>query len=187
MAAKLTRRRMLAGALALGAAACAPVRPAPAPAVPVAATNGRIALPARLVIPSIGLDARVAPVGLDASGAMDVPGTADEIAWYELGPRPGELGNAVLAGHNVWNGRPGAFANLRRLRTGDRVDVATSMQGWFSYQVEDVHSYPADKAPLDQVFGATDRPVLTLITCAGRPDRSGSYPDRLVVRAKPLS
>lgn len=183
---RLSRRLLLIGAATLGAAACAPARPgpAPAPAVPITAASGRVALPARLAVPAIGLDARVAPVGLDSLGAMDVPGTADEVAWYELGPRPGERGNAVLAGHNVWNGRPGAFANLRRLRVGDRIDVTTSMQEWFSYQVEEVRSYPAERAPLDRVFGASDRPTVTLITCAGRPDPSGSYPDRLVVRAR---
>src|SRR5262249_38251112 len=131
-----------------------------------------------------GVDARIAPVGLDPTGAMDVPGTADEVAWYELGPRPGERGNAVLAGHNVWNGRPGAFANLRKLKARDRVDLVKSMQKPFPYRVERVDSYSADKAPLGEVFGASQEPVLTLITCAGRPDAQGNYPDRLVVRAR---
>jgi LPXTG-site transpeptidase (sortase) family protein len=167
--------------LTLGA--CATPRPAVVAQVGLAAME-RVALPARLRIPSLALDARVTAVGLDAAGAMDVPGTADEVAWYELGARPGERGNAVLAGHNVWNGRPGAFANLRRLRPGDRIEVITSTQSWFAYRVEKVTSYPADRAPLAEVFGPTDEPTLTLITCAGRADGRGDYPDRLVVRAR---
>src|SRR5438046_1231943 len=120
------RRRVLglAGVAAAGLVGCG--GPPVLPGQPALLVPGRMALPARLAIPTLGLAGRIAPAGLDADGAMAAPGTADEVAWYELGPRPGERGNAVLAGHNVWNGRQGAFAGLGRMKIGARVVVATS-------------------------------------------------------------
>ena len=55
--------------------------------------------PRRLTIPSIGVDAGSEYVGLTADGAMGVPKDPSKAAWYSLGPRPGEPGNAVVAGH----------------------------------------------------------------------------------------
>lgn len=173
-----------AGALlAAGAVAIACTAPRVLPR-PVEVPPGRMALPAQLTIASLGVRARVSPVGLTQDGEMEVPGTLDEVGWYEPGARPGELGNAVLAGHNVWNGRPAVFGGLGRLRTGDLIAVTTSMQQRFTYRVETVTRYPAASAPIGEVFGATDEPVLTLITCVGEPDRTGQFPDRLVVRAR---
>jgi sortase A len=179
------RRRVLAGALVvLTGAACA--TPVALPGRPAELAPARMALPTRLGIPSLGLDARIAPAGLDADGAMAAPGTADEVAWYELGPRPGERGNAVLAGHNVWNGRQGAFAGLGRLKIGDRIVVATSARANFPYIVDRIVRYRADEAPIAEVFGTSGEPTLTLITCVGARDAKGDYPDRLVVRARGL-
>jgi hypothetical protein len=179
---RVSRRLVLFGGLGAAVAAC--TGPRPVAGVPARVAPGRMALPARLMVPALGLNARIAPVGLDASGEMDVPGSAGEIGWYELGPRPGERGNAVLIGHNVWEGRVGAFGQLGSLRMGDRVTVATSPPAHFTYAVENVKSYPAGSAPTAEIFGPSSDPVLTLITCAGRPDSRGDYPDRLVVRAR---
>jgi hypothetical protein len=67
-------------------------------------------LPVRLKIPSIGVDARIKPVGLTADGAMDVPAGPADVAWFDLGPRPGEIGSAVVAGHYWgWNKKNMAF------------------------------------------------------------------------------
>ena len=178
----MSRRALLLGGFALAAVACA--APRPVAGVPARVAPGRMALPARLMVPTIGLNARIAPVGLSADGEMDVPGSAGEVGWYELGPRPGERGNAVLIGHNVWEGRVAAFAALGRLRVGDRVTVATSPPSHFNYAVEKITTYRADAAPIAEVFGPSNDPLLTLITCAGRPDARGEYPDRLVVTAR---
>jgi LPXTG-site transpeptidase (sortase) family protein len=106
------------------------------------------------------------------------------VGWYELGPRPGERGNAVLVGHNLWEGHAGAFSALGRLKVGDRITVATSPPAHFVYAVERVVTYPTGAAPIGEIFGPSSDPVLTLITCAGRPDARGEYPERLVVRAR---
>src|ERR1035437_8837175 len=48
-------------------------------------------LPVRLKIPKIKADAIVEYVGLTPEGRMDVPKGPAEVAWYKLGPRPGEI------------------------------------------------------------------------------------------------
>jgi len=50
---------------------------------------------------------------------MDVPKGLNNIGWFNLGPRPGENGNAVIDGHyGVWkNGKGAVFNNLHKLRT----------------------------------------------------------------------
>ena len=63
---------------------------------PEQATSG---FPVRLRIPSINVDAPVEYVGLTPDGAMDVPKERANVAWFNLGPRPGENNSAVIAGH----------------------------------------------------------------------------------------
>ena len=69
---------------------------------PEQATSG---FPVRLRIPSINVDAPVEYVGLTPDGAMDVPKERANVAWFNLGPRPGENGSAVVAGHYGWEKR----------------------------------------------------------------------------------
>ena len=48
---------------------------------------------------------------------MGTPKNPENAAWYELGPRPGEEGSAVIDGHyGTWkNGKTSAFDRLREL------------------------------------------------------------------------
>lgn len=45
------------------------------------------------------------------------------VAWYQLGARPGDVGNFVIAGHRVTHGEP--FKDFPKLRAGDKVRVET--------------------------------------------------------------
>src|SRR4029450_3741696 len=72
-----------------------PAEPAPPSRVTGTAAGGR---PVSLRIPAIGGDARGVPVGLGPGRAMEVP-AVDLAGWYELGPRPGAAGPAVIVGH----------------------------------------------------------------------------------------
>src|SRR5205085_1186906 len=72
---------------AVGARATSPQSAPPGPGVPV-----------RLRIPALGLRTSIEPVGLRA-GAMDVPTNVWDVGWFQLGPRPGDVGNAVIDGH----------------------------------------------------------------------------------------
>src|SRR5688572_7963661 len=60
------------------------------------------AMPERLVVPSIGVDAPVIAVGLDEEGRMLSPEGPDPVGWYTFSPTPGQPGNTVISGHRDW-------------------------------------------------------------------------------------
>ena len=143
-----------------------------------------VELPRRIKIPAIGVDAGFEFVGLAADGAMDVPKNADNAAWYQLGPRPGERGNAVVAGHVDWGGKLAVFWGLSRLKAGDTVEVVAADDRKYEFSVQWVRLYDAAQAPVQEVFGQADGTELTLITCGGDFDRKNrQYLSRVVARA----
>src|SRR5581483_9062002 len=80
--------------------------------------------PARLEIPSIGVDADVIELGLRDDGGMPSPQAPDPVAWYDFSPTPGNPGNTVFAGHRDWHtGVTGVFWRLGDLAPGDKVAV----------------------------------------------------------------
>jgi LPXTG-site transpeptidase (sortase) family protein len=141
-------------------------------------------LPVRLKIPEINVDAAVGSVGLTSLGAMDKPKGPDDVAWYELGPRPGEDGSAVMAGHyGTWkNGQGSVFDNLYKLRPGDKLYIEDDKGATISFVVRESRRYDPE-ADASDVFDASDeKPHLNLITCEGAWNKaSKSYPQRLVV------
>ena len=80
--------------------------------------------PSTLSIPRIGVRATIVAVGRKADGAMQVPDPG-QVGWYRLGPRPGDPGPAVLAGHVDNHTSPDVFYRLRELRPGDEILVAS--------------------------------------------------------------
>jgi len=75
-------------------------------------------------------------------------------------PLPGQVGNAVIAGHRLAYGAP--FSNLSNLRSGAAITVVTG-QGRFSYHV--TQQYVTGSRDL-QPFQATRDNRLTLVTAA---------------------
>ena len=151
----------------------------------VATIQGKIrpALPARLTIPSIGVDAMIESVGIDPDGAMDVPQDIENVAWFSLGSRPGEKGSAVFAGHYGYKGdRLAVFDNLYKLRKGDKVFTQDEKGIMVTYVVRETRRYDP-KANAFDVFGPGDNKMhLNLITCEGDWSTTGkSYSTRLVV------
>lgn len=146
------------------------------PALPV----GR---PVRLKIPGINVDATVEYVGLTSDGTMNIPKSQDDVAWFMLGPRPGEKGSAVIAGHYGWkDGKASVFDNLYKLRKDDKLYVEDDKGAIISFVVRESRRYDP-KADASDVFDSNDgKPHLNLITCEGVWDKvSQSYSERLVV------
>lgn len=141
------------------------------------------ALPTRLIIPKIAVDAAVEDVGLAPDGALDAPKGPDDVAWYQLGPRPGEIGSAVIDGHSGWkDGRAAAFDDLYKLHAGDTISVEYGDGTTTSFVVREVRTYDPT-ADTSSVFISNDgKSHLNLITCEGVWDPiSRSYSGRLVV------
>lgn len=141
--------------------------------------------PVRIMIPSINLDSTIEKVGLKSDGSMDVPKTPLNTGWYALGPRPGEIGSAVIDGHvDWWYGAPAVFPNLYKVKPGDKIVVQDEFGVVVSFVVRRTQNFGAN-SDATTVFTSNDgRAHLNLITCAGVWDyNSNQYSSRLVVFA----
>ncbi|HXD81417.1 MAG TPA: sortase [Candidatus Acidoferrum sp.] len=169
----------------VGPANVAGVKPV-IPAVPTFhAASGSIT-PSRLRIPSIGVDAAVAAVGLMPDGSMGAPTSLWTSAWLSSSARPGQAGSAVIAGHRGI-GTQALFSHLENLRPGDQIQVSDASGGELIYQVTRVASMDLSDATQLQVFGPTTEQRLVLITCYGHYSRSTrTYDHRLVVFSRLL-
>jgi len=137
----------------------------------------------RLVIPRIGVDAIIQPVGRDLAGAMAAPPSLRNVGWFNRGPMPGQPGDAVIDGHFGLPSQPAVFRKLQLLRPGDEVEVIGANGDSLDFKVSGVQIVTADSHPAG-VFARTGPARLSLITCAGGWVQSkGTYSDRLIVTA----
>lgn len=139
--------------------------------------------PTRLKIAGIGVDTSIKPVGLTVDGDMAIDDSIDSVAWYQAGPRPGEKGSAVIAGHYGWkDGQASIFNELHTLKAGDSVTVYDEKQTETSFVVQEIRDYDPE-ADATEVFRSNDGKVhLNLITCIGTWNNSlQTYSKRLVV------
>ena len=163
--------------------------PGPPPAGAVVAPPrpigpARVARPVYLSIPVIGVRTRLIKLGLTAQGTLQVPASTSVAGWYTGGPRPGQVGSAVIAGHIDSYLGPGVFFRLRLLRPGDRVYVRQAGGALAVFRVYAERSYPKDHFPTQRVYGPAPDPELRLITCGGTFDPAiGSYLNNVVVYA----
>lgn len=141
-------------------------------------------VPARIVIPKIAVRAAIEQVGITYEGAMDVPGNVRNAGWYNIGPRPGEHGSAVIAGHyDGRDGSSGVFAKLHLLKRGDSIYIEDSDGKMRAFVVRETRTYNPD-ADASSVFGQSGGSHLNLVTCEGLWDQTKeSYSKRLVVFA----
>lgn len=142
-------------------------------------------LPVRLTIPKINVSSLVEYVGVTAEGEMDVPKNREDVAWLRSGPRPGEIGSTVIAGHyGLNNKKTSAFDDLYKLRAGDKVYVQDDTGATITFIVRGNRRYDP-KANASSVFDSTDgKSHLNLVTCEGDwNEASNGYTQRLVVFA----
>jgi LPXTG-site transpeptidase (sortase) family protein len=140
-----------------------------------------LGLPERLMIPAINVNAAIQNLGVTTKGAMAVPSNTVDVGWFKLGPRPGEKGSAVIAGHfDGENGEAGVFTNLNKLKKGDKLYIEDNKGISVVFIVQESRIYNPGYA--DEVFSGTGSAHLNLITCDGVWDGAKkSYSKRLVV------
>lgn len=140
--------------------------------------------PAHLSIPSVGIEAKVDAVG-EREGKMDTPSIWENVAWYSPGPRPGEPGRAVIAGHLDSRSGPAIFWNLRKLKTGDRIFVEDIAGNTLQFEVREAMRYPDhSSAPVEEIFSRSVPSQIVLITCTGAWNKEEKrYQERLAVYA----
>lgn len=140
-------------------------------------------LPVRLKIPAINLDAAIESVDLTPDGAMGVPRGIFNVAWFKLGPRPGEKGSAVIDGHYGWkDGKAAVFDDLHKLQPGDKLLVEDDKGATTAFVVRASRRYDP-QADAAEVFSSSDNQShLNLVTCDGSWNKfTQTYSQRLVV------
>ncbi|QJT01949.1 class F sortase [Streptomyces asoensis] len=146
------------------------------------------ALPQRIDIPDLGVQAPVVARGLDTEGGVDPPpfDQAGVVGWYADGAKPGARGTALLVGHVDTETRPAVFYKLSTLKAGETVRVVRDDGKVAEFTVDDVEVVQRDRFDARQVYGPRqpDRAELRLITCGGTFDRvSRSYTANVIVSA----
>ncbi|GAA4822122.1 class F sortase [Streptomyces ziwulingensis] len=146
------------------------------------------ALPRRLDIPHLGIEAPVTAGGLDPAGAPEPPpfGRPGTVGWYAAGTAPGAAGTALMVGHVDTETRPAVFYKLSTLKPGETIRVVRDGTGAAEFTVDDVQVLTRDGFDARQAYGPhrTGRAELRLITCGGTFDRTtDSYSANVVVSA----
>lgn len=155
-----------------------------------ATAQPHVGQPVRLKIPAINVDAPVEDVGQAPDGAMDVPKDFNDTAWYDLGARPGERGNAVVAGHVDSTTGRAVFWDLHKLVSGDQIVVVGDDGVERQFVVTALEAYARADVPLDRIFGPTTETHLNVITCDANSvfdQTRKEYGGNLVVYARAAS
>jgi len=141
-----------------------------------------IGLPIRLKISKLKIDAPVKSLGLTSDGAMDTTKGPYDVAWYKFGPRPGEKGSAVIAGHyGRWkNGAISVFNKLNTLVKGDIISVKDDKGVIISFVVRESKLYAPTADATDIFYSNDGKSHLNLVTCV-QDKISKKYTKRLVV------
>jgi LPXTG-site transpeptidase (sortase) family protein len=142
--------------------------------------------PVKLSIPALEINGPVDRVGITGGGTMAVPKSFYRVGWYEYGPRPGEGGNAVLAGHvNNGLGLSGIFARLSEIKTGDNIYVTDKNGKMLRFRVYNVKTYTYTDTASEVFKGDSTKSALVLITCEGKwIQNKKTYDKRLAVFAE---
>lgn len=146
------------------------------------------ALPARVDVPSIGVQASVIPRGLDADGAIEPPPDDHPgmVGWWGGGAQPGAAGTALLVGHVDTASKPAVFYGLSSAQKGDKVRVVRVDGTIAEFTIEDVRVYERDGFDPHKAYGprVKGRAELRLVTCGGTYDKKAKeYTANVVVSA----
>jgi sortase (surface protein transpeptidase) len=161
-----------------------PVPPGKAAPVPQPSDGEKVARPASLIIPSIGVKSSLIKLGVTASGTPQVPASVAVAGWYTFSPRPGAIGSSIIVGHIDSRLGPGIFYHLRQIKLGKRIFVKRTDGSMAVFRVTAKHMYLKSAFPTADVYGPTPTPTLRLITCGGNFDhRTGHYLSNVIVFA----
>lgn len=144
------------------------------------------AVPTRVRIASLGVDAPVVPIE-QSEGVLTPPSDANRVGWWRKGALVRSARGAVVVfGHTV-DSLSGAFGALGELTRGARIKVYAGGRAT-GYRVSTVTEL--SKAELDlkseRLFAKSGAPRLVLVTCTDWDDASQTYLSNTVVVARPL-
>lgn len=140
-------------------------------------------LPVRLKIPVIGVDSAIEDALITPDGRMDVPVGSKNVAWFALGPHPGQSGSAVIGGHfGINNGVKFVFYDLDKLRVGDKIYIEDDKGDTLTFIVRKISLFGRDDNATTVFTSKDGLAHLNLITCEGIWNKvDDTYPERRVV------
>jgi hypothetical protein len=155
---------------------------AAAAAQPLAMTSSK---PVTVSIPSIGVDAAIDNLGLNADGTVQVPSHPMDAGWYNGSAAPGQLGAAVLLGHVDFKATgPAVFYQLGALKPGSAVTITREDGTTATFTVTAVREFPKNAFPTAEVYQASsDAAQLRLITCGSWDSNQSAYTGNTVAFA----
>ncbi|MEJ0014198.1 MAG: sortase [Actinomycetota bacterium] len=112
--------------------------------------------PMKISIPSIGMTTSIIKLGLDSSGALQVPTTGAVAGWYTGSPTPGELGPSIIVAHVDMGGKLGVFFHLKDLKIGAKIDVLREDGKTAIFEVTQKAIYLKSKFPTTKIYGNID-------------------------------
>ncbi len=143
-------------------------------------------LPKTLRIPKLNIETSFgSTLGLTDSGEVAVPDNFSNVGLYEYGPRPGELGPAVVLGHVDSYEGPAVFYSIGQLDLDDKIEIETEDGTKLTFIVTDSVKYLQDDFPTELVYGDLDHAGLRLVTCSGTYNRDKNrYTHNRVIYAR---
>ena len=144
---------------------------------------GPTATDATVALPTLGVEAPIVRVGIDAQNLMVVPKNAREVAWLDQGGIPGRTNNVVLAGHINYSRVAGSFSRIGQLQVGHEIVFKVDGKD-LRYIVQWNCLFDRNTDRAEQIMGYTNEESLTLISCGGVFDSAvGTHNKRIAVRA----
>ncbi len=174
--------------LRVAPARAAAIMPSPKRLVTVYPKSTQVGSPTQIIIPSIGVNAAVENVGL-IKNDMATPKKYYDAGWYDFGPKPGQVGNAIIDGHlNYVGGLKGVFWNLHKIKISDQILINTDLKRTLTFVVTDIKAISSTSTDLNSIFGSSSTSNLNIITCTGSwNSQTRQYSQRLIVYSKLVS
>ncbi|MBD0839797.1 class F sortase [Streptomyces sp. TRM68416] len=144
------------------------------------------AVPDRVRISAIRVDAPMMPVGLDADGWVAAPPPEDPnlAGWFTGAVSPGEKGTAVVVGHVDNKQGPAVFYGLGALKKGNRVEIARKDGKTAVFEIYGIEVFEKNNFPGDRVYASKGVAELRVITCGGGFSQQDGYAGNVVAFAR---
>lgn len=153
------------------------------PIVSIKQNQSNFGLPIRLKISKININTFIESVGLTLNNSIDTAKNVNNVAWFNLWTKPGDIGNAIISGHYGWiNKKASIFNNLYKLHIGDKLSIENDQWNIINFVVRKSVIYDLNADTQEILISSDSKSHLNLITCAWAWNKiTKSYPKRLVI------
>jgi len=162
----------------------------PVPASEVDTYTVNADAPRILKIDSLGISAKVRPMGVNSAGAVQAPVNIHDGGWYTGSSKPGAYGAMFIDGHASGTTRQGLFAYLDTMQNGNTMTIERGDGEILTYKVVHVETVSKDAVDMNKalkVYGDA-KEGLNLMTCTGKwIEREKTYDNRVVVYTQRVS